>query len=197
MQFKFQSMLTLILWICQWLHEASEIYNDMWIYMMWMYIYMIIYMHMLSHVGLFTSHAVTSFQWMNFVLRCVLHVRGGWVGTCSFPMQWRIFDPAQLILRFPPQMGKSNSYADWKTWKDNAMRAIPNVICNDPSDAMLHHHLRSNSPLTAVAENRCWATIVSSSWHVSLMFLKSQPNKLFDMTTTMFLWYPMNILYDI
>ena len=164
---------------------------------MWMYIYMIIYMHMLSHVGLFTSHAVTSFQWMNFVLRCVLHVRGGWVGTCSFPMQWRIFDPAQLILRFPPQMGKSNSYADWKTWKDNAMRAIPNVICNDPSDAMLHHHLRSNSPLTAVAENRCWATIVSSSWHVSLMFLKSQPNKLFDMTTTMFLWYPMNILYDI
>ena len=106
MQFKFQSMLTLILWICQWLHEASEIYNDMWIYMMWMYIYMIIYMHMLSHVGLFTSHAVTSFQWMIFVLRSVLHVRGGWVGTCSFPMQWWRFDPAQLILRFPPQNGE-------------------------------------------------------------------------------------------
>ena len=74
---------------------------------------------------------------------------------------------------------KGTDMPNGKTWKDVAMLAIPNVICNDPCDAMLHHQLRLNSPLTAVAENRCRATIVSSSCHAVWGFRKiSQINYL-------------------
>ena len=98
---------------------------------------------------------------------------------------------------FPtPKRGKSNSHADWKTWKDNAMRATPNVICNDPCNAMQHHHWDRTplwpQPQKIGAEPRSFPAVDMAVW----CFWKVSQINYLTWPHMMFLWYPMNILYD-
>ena len=111
--------------------------------------------------------------------------------TCSFPMQWCVFDPAQLI---KGRMQQSSRLCV----KEETMQCVQFQMskCNDQCDAMQHHHLRSNSPLIAVAENKCHFS-TSSRWHVSLVFFKISNIKYLNCWCMMFFHVPLTYMYMI
>ena len=70
-------------------------------HMLNVHLYTTLYAYSCLFVLSLISHAVISFKEM-FVSRCILHLRGGWVGIAHSRLYDVFLDPAQLILRFPP-----------------------------------------------------------------------------------------------
>jgi hypothetical protein len=146
-----------------------------------LYIYIHIYIYMYNVLG----YCIHMLLWFNFAcsdvlswwFECMFHVafyisEVGRVGTCSFPMLWCVFRSRPTHTSFPTlRWGTIQQSSRLYIMKEQFLCAKVSIVkCNDDCDAMQHHPSRLNSPLIAVAENKCRAVTRSQFLHVSDAF---------------------------